>query len=73
MRNLVLRDLVLPTAEFAYNNSVNKSTAKSPFEVVNGVIPRPPIDLVPFPIDSRHAEFAKTFAKHIHGVHVDVQ
>lgn len=27
-------DLLLPTAEFAYNNSVNRSTGKSPFEIV---------------------------------------
>lgn len=66
-------DLVLPTAEFAYNNSVNKSTGKSPFEIVHGVIPRLPIDLVPLPIDSRPAEFAETFAKHISDLHADIQ
>ena len=39
-------DLLLPTTEFAYNNVVNKSTGKSPFEVVHGVVPHLPIDLV---------------------------
>jgi hypothetical protein len=29
-------DNVLPQAEFAYNNSVNRSTGKSPFEIVYG-------------------------------------
>ena len=29
-------DLVLPLAEFAYNNSVNRSTGKSPFEILHG-------------------------------------
>lgn len=43
--------LVLPIAEFAYNNSVNRSTTKSHFEVVNGFLPRQPIDFVPLPID----------------------
>jgi hypothetical protein len=29
-------DNVLPQAEFAYNDSVNRSTGKSPFEIVYG-------------------------------------
>ncbi|KAK8928925.1 hypothetical protein KSP39_PZI017761 [Platanthera zijinensis] len=29
-------DLILPQAEFAFNNSTNRSTAKSPFEIVYG-------------------------------------
>ena len=31
---------VLAQAEFAYNNSVNRSTGKTPFEIVNGMKPR---------------------------------
>ena len=33
-------DNVLPQAKFAYNNSVNRSTGKSPFEIVYGRKPR---------------------------------
>ena len=33
-------DNILPQAEFAYNNSVNRSTGKSPFQVVYGMQPR---------------------------------
>jgi hypothetical protein len=33
-------DNVLPQAEFAYNDSVNQSTGKSPFEIVYGRQPR---------------------------------
>ena len=33
-------DNVLPQAEFAYNDSVNRSTGKSPFEIVYGRQPR---------------------------------
>ncbi|GKA44029.1 reverse transcriptase domain-containing protein, partial [Tanacetum coccineum] len=42
-------DLILPQAEFAYNWSVNRTTSKSPFEVVYGRNPITPLDLVPVP------------------------
>ena len=42
-------DLLLPHAEFAYNNFVNRTTGCSPFEVVTGSKPRTPIDLIPLP------------------------
>eukprot|EP00268_Persea_americana_P027145 TRINITY_DN26622_c0_g1_i3.p1 TRINITY_DN26622_c0_g1~~TRINITY_DN26622_c0_g1_i3.p1 ORF type:complete len:159 (+),score=14.35 TRINITY_DN26622_c0_g1_i3:59-478(+) len=45
--HLTTWDQVPPMAEFAYNNSINRSTGISPFEAVNGTIPRPPVDLVP--------------------------
>nr|GFA84004.1 hypothetical protein [Tanacetum cinerariifolium] len=40
-------DLILPHAKFAYNRSVNRTTGKSPFEVVIGRNPINPLDLVP--------------------------
>ncbi|GKC15225.1 putative CCCH-type zinc finger family protein [Tanacetum coccineum] len=42
-------DLILLQAEFAYNRSVNRTTCKSPFEVVYGRNPITPLDLVPVP------------------------
>ncbi|GKB88597.1 RNA-directed DNA polymerase, partial [Tanacetum coccineum] len=42
-------DLILPQAEFAYNRSVNRTTGKSPFEVVYGRNLITPLDLVPVP------------------------
>ncbi|GKC17392.1 RNA-directed DNA polymerase [Tanacetum coccineum] len=39
-------DLILPQAEFAYNRSVNRTTRKSPFEVVYGQNLITPLDLV---------------------------
>jgi hypothetical protein len=33
-------DSILPQAEFAYNDSVNRSTGKSPFQIVYGMQPR---------------------------------
>lgn len=29
-------DLILPQREFSYNNSINRSTSKSPFQIVYG-------------------------------------
>ncbi|GKD46311.1 RNA-directed DNA polymerase [Tanacetum coccineum] len=42
-------DLILPQAKFAYNRSVNRTTGKSPFEVVYGRNMITPLDLVPVP------------------------
>ena len=35
-------DLILSTTKFAYNNYVNRSTSKSPFQIVNGYSPCTP-------------------------------
>ena len=45
LRSLVTKhhsswDNILPQAEFAYNDSVNRSTGKSPFQIVYGTQPR---------------------------------
>ena len=45
--NLRAWDLLLPTAEFAYNSSVNRTIGMSSFEVVHGYQPRQPINLIP--------------------------
>jgi hypothetical protein len=42
-------DLALVEPEFAYNNIVNKSTRKAPFEVVYGRTPRLAVDLANLP------------------------
>jgi len=39
-------DLTLPPVEFAYNNAVNRTTSKNPFEIVHGYSPPTPADLV---------------------------
>jgi len=38
-------DQILAQAEFAFNNSVNKSTRKNTFEIVYGIQPRGIIEL----------------------------
>ena len=45
--NLRAWDLVLTTAEFAYNSFVNRTIGMSPFEIVHGYQPRQAIDLIP--------------------------
>uniref|UniRef100_A0A2N9HIL9 CCHC-type domain-containing protein n=1 Tax=Fagus sylvatica TaxID=28930 RepID=A0A2N9HIL9_FAGSY len=41
-------DSILPIAQFAYNNSVNRTIGMSPFEVVHGYKARKPLDLLPY-------------------------
>jgi hypothetical protein len=65
-------DQKLPTAEFAYNNSVNRSIGLSPTEVVYGYKPRQPIDLIPMSHYHRLSESASAFASHIHDLHKEI-
>lgn len=51
-------DLILSRAEFAYNDSVNRSIGKTPFEVVYGYHPHKPVDLIPLPWHVRSSEDA---------------
>ena len=66
-------DLILSTTEFAYNNSVNRSTGQSPFQIVNGYSPRTPIDLVPLPPHMRVSKLAKNIAKHVHDLYAEIR
>lgn len=59
---LTIWDVVLLMMEFAYNSSVNKSTALSPFEIVSGYNPRKPINLLPTSISHRSSISIESFA-----------
>ena len=63
----------MSTAEFAYKNSANRSTGKSPFQIVNGYSPRTLINLVPLPPQMRMSDPAENFAKHIHDLHAKIR
>ena len=65
-------DLLLPRAEFAYNSSVNRSTGKSPFEIVHGYKPRKPLDLIPLPTHARISESAESYAQHVKELHKEI-
>ena len=67
-------DSILPTAQLAYNSSVNRSIGTSPFEVVHGCTPRKPLDLLPMSPHVRISESAKVFAaRHIHDLHNEIR
>ena len=66
---LEIWDVILPTAEFAYNNSVNRSTSKTPFKIVHGYKPRTPIDLLPTSSLHRVSESAESFVQCMHNLH----
>ncbi|KAH7578446.1 hypothetical protein JRO89_XS01G0382900 [Xanthoceras sorbifolium] len=62
-------DSVLPQAEFAYNNSVNRSIKKTPFEATYGLKPQTVFDLVPLPQNTRVSDEGEAFAEHIRAIH----
>ena len=65
-------DLVLPRAQFAYNNLVNRSTGLSPYEVVYGHKLRAPIDLIPMSPLSRASESTEAFAYRMSELHKSI-
>ena len=66
-------DSILPTAQLAYNSSVNRSIGTSPFEVVHGCTPRKPLDLLPMSPHVRISESTEAFALHIHDLHNEIR
>ena len=48
----ILKDC-LPHIEFAYNRSLHSNTKMCPFQIVYGLIPRAPIDLMPLPTSEK--------------------
>ena len=65
-------DTILPRAEFAYNNSVNRTTGLTPFEIVHGYKPRAPVDLIPMSPTQRVSESAESFALRMHELHKQI-
>ena len=64
--------MILPLVEFAYNDSVNRSTGMSPFEIVIGYRPKKLVDLFPLPMHARVSESAHSLAEHIRSLHDDI-
>ena len=62
-------DELLPTIEFSYNFSINRSTKLSPFHIVYDHVPKRPIDL--HSITHEHPKYflAESFIEHVHTIH----
>ncbi|KAJ4719092.1 RNA-directed DNA polymerase [Melia azedarach] len=65
-------DAVLPQVEFAYNSMMNRSTGKTPFEVVYLQPPRHALDLVTLPALPGVSKAAENMAEKIQKIHEEV-
>jgi hypothetical protein len=66
-------DQILPQAEFAYNDSVNRSTGKSPFQILYGTQPRGVYELrEPEQAETSSAR-AEEFAEAMKELHTEVK
>ena len=66
-------DMILAQAEFAYNNSMNRSTGKTPFEIISGTKPKGVFDLRDFVLceEKRSAE-GEVFVEYMSSLHKEV-
>ena len=64
-RSIEKWDNVLPQVEFAFNNSTNRTTGYSPFEVAYGLKPKQPVDLIPLPTFGCTIQDGDAFARHL--------
>lgn len=70
--NLRNWDLILPTAQIAYNSFVNQSLGMSPFEVVRGYKPMKPLDLILMTPHASVSMSTEAFAQHLHELHIEI-
>jgi hypothetical protein len=66
-------DLILGQAEYAYNDSPNRSTGKSPFEIVYGAHPRGILELRDLSLQDKTSAQGEVFAEHIKSLHDQVR
>jgi hypothetical protein len=65
-------DQILPQAEFAYNDSPNKSTGKSPFQILYGMQPRGVSELRDLEQGEIRSTRAEYFATEMHKLHSQI-
>ena len=65
-------DLILPQVEFSYNNFLNRSIGRSPFQIVYGSSPRTPPKLRNMEQAESTSVEAEEFAEHIKHLHQEV-
>jgi hypothetical protein len=78
LRSLVIEhhsswDNILPQAEFAYNDSMNRSTGKSPFYIIYGMHPRGVFELRDSEQTATSSTNAEEFAKAMKELHSGVK
>lgn len=74
LRSLITTNLkewedLVPRAEFAYNRAPSKTTGRSPFEVVYGLNPSTPLDLVVLDTTTKFSKEASDAAADIKTIH----
>ena len=65
--------MVLAQAEFAYNNYVNRSTGKTPFEIVIGMQPRGVSDLKDVAGEQKKSATGEEFVDFMESLHKEVK
>jgi hypothetical protein len=66
-------DHILPQAEFAYNDSINRRTGQSPFQVVYGMQPREVFELKDSEQNENRSASAEDFAEAMKELHSQVK
>lgn len=66
-------DFILAQVDFSYNNSVNKSTRKTPFEIVTRVHPRGISELRDISMEDKKSAEEKEFIERMKKVHTQVK
>ena len=65
-------DLILPQEKISYNNFVNRSTGRSPFQIVYGSSPRTTPELRKMEQGERTSVVAEEFVEHVKNLHEEV-
>ena len=65
-------DLIPPQAEFSYNNSINRSIGRSPFQIVYGSSPRTTLELRKMEQGERTSAEAEEFVEHVKNLDEEV-
>lgn len=66
-------DAILPQAEFSYNDSVNRSTGRSPFQIVYGTHPRSILGLRDIQDMEKRSVQVEDFAEPMRDIHQQVK
>ena len=69
-KNLKVWEDCLPHVEFAYNRAVHSTTQMCPFEVVYGLKPITPLDLLPLPLQECTNMEASKRAEYVKSIHI---